>query len=62
MAKTHPTFDLRALAKARLRRLSELDPDELVREKAEAEAQGYNLIALPGLRILIRKPGPGEDE
>jgi hypothetical protein len=34
------------------------NPENLAKEIAEAEAQGDKLIALPGMRILIRKCSP----
>ncbi len=62
MAKTPPTFDLRALAKERLRRLNEPSPEELAIEVAEAEAEGVRLFVLPGARSLAKKMGPKTEE
>jgi hypothetical protein len=37
-----------------LQRLTELIPEELEKEIAEAGREGYQLICVPGLRIRIR--------
>jgi DNA-binding IclR family transcriptional regulator len=50
----NPPPELRELAKQRLQRLQEPSPEELENEVEEARQQGYKLIAVPGLRILIR--------
>lgn len=61
MAKTPQTFDLRGLAKERLRLLNEPSPEDIAREIAEAEAQGHKIYVLPGVRILVQKIGPEDD-
>ena len=45
---------LRELAKRRLQRLLEPNPEELKKEIEEARQQGYKLICVPGVRIRIR--------
>ena len=45
---------LRELAKRRLQRVLEPDPEELEREIEEARREGYKLICAPGLRVWVR--------
>ena len=59
-----PPPNLRVLARRRLDRLNEPDPEELKREVEEARKQGYKLVAAPGVRIFIRDYSlkPGDEE